>query len=44
MKSRVALLRVEPSTVLDSTERLCELAGMRQTLSPTAPTILKDNI
>ena len=44
MKSRVAVLRVEPSTVLEQTERLCELAGMRQTLSPTAPTILKDNI
>ena len=44
MKSRVAVLRVDPSTVLESTERLCELAGMRETLSPQAPTILKDNI
>ena len=44
MKSRVAVLRVEPSTVLESTERLCELAGMRQALAPAAPTILKDNI
>ena len=34
MKSRVAALRVEPSTVLDSTVRLCELAGMRDALSP----------
>ena len=44
MKSRVAALRVEPATVLDSTVRLCELAGMRDALSPQAPTILKDNI
>ena len=44
MKSRVAVLRVDPSTVLESIERLCELAGMRETLSPQAPTILKDNI
>ncbi len=44
MKSRVAVLRVEPSTVLDATERLCELGGMREALSPQAPTILKDNI
>jgi len=44
MKSRVAALWVEPSTVLESTVRLCELGGMRETLSPGAPTILKDNI
>lgn len=44
MKSRVAVLRVEPGSVLESTERLCELAGMRQTLAPGATTILKDNI
>ena len=29
MKSRVAALRVEPATVLESIERLCELGGMR---------------
>src|SRR5512140_927811 len=44
MKSRVAVLRVEPPTVLDAIGRLCELAGMRQALAPAAPTILKDNI
>ena len=44
MKSRVAALRVEPGTVLESVERLCELAGMRSALAPDAPTILKDNI
>lgn len=44
MKSRVAILRVEPSTVLESVERLCGLAGMREALAPAAPTILKDNI
>jgi uncharacterized protein (DUF362 family) len=44
MKSRVAVLRVDPASVLDSMERLCDLAGMREALSPGAPTILKDNI
>ena len=44
MKSRVALLRVQPSGVLESIERLCDLAGMRAALAPAAPTILKDNI
>ena len=44
MKSKVAALWVEPGTVLESTERLCELAGMRQALDPRATTILKDNI
>ena len=44
MKSRVAALRVEPGTVLESVERLCELGGMRSALAPRAHTILKDNI
>jgi uncharacterized protein (DUF362 family) len=44
MRSRVAVLRVEPSTVLPSIERLCGLAGLREALAPEAPTILKDNI
>ncbi|HSK10177.1 MAG TPA: DUF362 domain-containing protein [Vicinamibacterales bacterium] len=44
MKSKVAALRVEPATILESVERLCELGGMRTALSPAAPTILKDNI
>src|SRR5436309_9558168 len=43
-KSRVAVLRVEPSSILQSIERLCDLAGMKGALAPGAPTILKDNI
>lgn len=43
-KSVVAVLRTKPETVLDDYRRLCELAGMRQALDPSATTILKDNI
>jgi len=42
--SKVAVLRTTPETVLDDYQRLCELAGMREALDPTATTILKDNI
>jgi uncharacterized protein (DUF362 family) len=44
MSSRVAILRVEPGRVLEQIARLCELAGLRQTLSAGSTTILKDNI
>ncbi len=44
MKSTVAVLRVEPSTVLDSIGRLCDLAGMTKALARGRTTILKDNI
>jgi len=44
MKSKVAVLRVDPERVLDQTGRLCELAGMPQALAPGSTTILKDNI
>ena len=44
MKSRVAVLRTKPETVLPDIERLCELAGMKDALRPGATTILKDNI
>jgi uncharacterized protein (DUF362 family) len=44
MKSKVAVLRVDPDRVLDQTGRLCELAGLRGALAPGATTILKDNI
>jgi uncharacterized protein (DUF362 family) len=44
VKSKVAVLRVEPATVLDSIETLCGLAGMRGALAPGRATILKDNI
>ncbi len=43
-KARVAVLRTKPETVLDDYQRLCELAGLREALSPSATTILKDNI
>src|SRR5687767_7021781 len=43
-KSKVAVLKVKPRTILDDVERLCELAGMREALSASSTTILKDNI
>lgn len=44
MKSRVAVLRTRPDTVLGDLGRLCELAGVKDALAPGATTILKDNI
>ncbi|HEY1694284.1 MAG TPA: DUF362 domain-containing protein [Polyangiaceae bacterium] len=43
-KSKVAVLKVKPETVLGDIERLCELAGMKQALAAGHTTILKDNI
>jgi len=43
-RSKVAVLRTTPETVLDDYQRLCELAGMKGALDPSATTILKDNI
>jgi hypothetical protein len=43
-KSRVAVLKVRPETILVDTERLMELAGVRQALDPKSTVILKDNI
>ena len=43
-KSKVAVLRTTPETVLDDYQRLCELAGMKDALDAGATTILKDNI
>lgn len=43
-KGRVAALKVRPETVLTDVARLCELAGLRSALDPSATTILKDNI
>jgi len=43
-KSVVAVLKTTPATVLDDYQRLAELAGMKEALTPGAPTILKDNI
>ncbi|MGC8875063.1 MAG: DUF362 domain-containing protein [Chloroflexia bacterium] len=44
MKSRVAVLRTRPESVLDDYVRLFELAGGREALAPGVTTILKDNI
>ena len=43
-KSKVAVLKVKPETILEDIERLCELGGMKQALAPGHTTILKDNI
>jgi len=43
-KPKVAILRTTPETVLTDYQRLCELAGMKDALDPSATTILKDNI
>lgn len=43
-RSKVAVLKVTPATVLADIQRCCELAGMRDALDPHATTILKDNI
>jgi uncharacterized protein (DUF362 family) len=43
-KSKVAVLRVKPETILTDIERLCELAGVGAALDKGATTILKDNI
>jgi uncharacterized protein (DUF362 family) len=43
-KSKVAVLKVKPESVLSDIERLCDLAGMKQALAPNRTTILKDNI
>ena len=44
MKSKVAIVRAKPETVLDDIYRACELAGMDRALDKSATTILKDNI
>jgi uncharacterized protein (DUF362 family) len=44
MKSKVAVLKCKPETILKDIERLCELAGMSQALEKGKTTILKDNI
>ena len=44
MKSRVAVLRVTPGTVLQDVDRLVDLAGVSKALLAGKTTILKDNI
>ncbi len=43
-KSKVAVLRTQPETVLEDYQRLLELAEVDRHLDPSATTILKDNI
>ena len=43
-KARVAILRTRPESVVEDYRRLCALAGMKDALDPSVPTILKDNI
>ncbi len=43
-KSRVAVLKTTPETVLEDYQRLADLAGMKDALAPRTPVILKDNI
>lgn len=44
IRSKVAVLRTQPETVLQDYQRLFELAGGSQALDRSAATILKDNI
>jgi hypothetical protein len=44
MKSKVAVLRTRPNTVLEDYDCLAELAGLKQSLAPDTTTIIKDNI
>ncbi|HWL89345.1 MAG TPA: DUF362 domain-containing protein, partial [Polyangiaceae bacterium] len=43
-KSKVAVLKCKPQTILQDVERLCALAGMKEALAGGRTTILKDNI
>ncbi len=43
-KSKVAVIKTEPKTVLNDFQRLAELAEMEMVLDKNASTILKDNI
>lgn len=43
-KSKVAVLKTKPSTVLEDYQRLAELAGMQDVLDKNSTTILKVNI
>ncbi len=44
MKSKVAVMRTTPETVLDDYSRLFELAGGASALAPGVTTVIKDNI
>ncbi|MGA1874629.1 MAG: DUF362 domain-containing protein [bacterium] len=44
MRSRVSVLKTKPETVLEDIHTLCRTAGLKEALSPSQTTILKDNI
>jgi hypothetical protein len=44
MKSKVAVVRVSPDTILSDIDRLVGLAGVAEALAARNTTILKDNI
>jgi uncharacterized protein (DUF362 family) len=43
-KSKVAVIKCKPETILQDVERVCELGGMQKALAKSRTTILKDNI
>lgn len=43
-RSKVAVLKVKPASVLRDIDRLCQLAGLTESLRSDAPTLLKDEI
>lgn len=43
-RSKVAILKVKPASVLQDIERLCQLAGLADCLQTDVPTLLKDEI
>ena len=43
-KSKVAVIKCKPESILADIERLCDLGGMKEALARGATTILKDNI
>ncbi|MDQ7797464.1 MAG: DUF362 domain-containing protein [Candidatus Edwardsbacteria bacterium] len=44
LRSKVAVLKVKPDSILNDIARLMELAGFRESLDPQNATIIKDNI
>ncbi|MBQ7256209.1 MAG: DUF362 domain-containing protein [Abditibacteriota bacterium] len=44
MKSKVAVIKTKPETVINDIVQLCEMAEMDKALNPNKTTILKDNI
>ncbi len=44
IKSKVAILKTSPDTIIDDYIRLCELANIEKAIDKTKTTIIKDNI